>query len=159
MDEIWDVASRFLENRMKTRNQLEKHLQTKGYSEDQISVVLSEFEEYGYINDSEYAAVYISHCIPKGQTIWRIQRELKERGIKDSKIEEGLERYIEETNHDPLADEFQRGKIQAEKIIGHQNPADSKLLAKAGRKLVSLGYRSETVYAILGDFMKGKIND
>jgi SOS response regulatory protein OraA/RecX len=156
MDEIWDVASRFLENRMKTRSQVEKHLQTKEYPEDQIAKVLSQFEEYGYINDTDYAAVYISHCVPKGQTLFRIQRELRERGVSESSINAGLQQYIEETNHDPVADEFQRGKIQAQKIIGQQNPVDSKLLAKAGRKLVSLGYRSETVYAILGEFMRGK---
>jgi SOS response regulatory protein OraA/RecX len=155
MDEIWEVASRFLENRMKTKSQLKKHLQTKEYAENQIEMVLSQFEEYGYINDSDYAAVYISHCIPKGQTMWRIKRELKERGLSETNIEAGVERYIEETGHNPVDDEFQRGKLQAEKIIGNQTPLDSKLLAKAGRKLVSLGYRSETVYAILGEFMKG----
>jgi SOS response regulatory protein OraA/RecX len=156
MDEIWDVASRFLANRMKTRSQLEKHLQIKEYPEDQIAKVLSEFEEFGYINDSEYVAIYISHCIPKGQTMWRIKRELKERGVSDNNIDTGLTQYIEETGKDPEADEFLRGKIQAKKIIGPMYPVDSKLLAKAGRKLVALGYRSETVYAILGEFMKGK---
>lgn len=156
MKEIWDVASRFLQTRMKTKSQLEKHLQSKEYPEEQIKKVVSQFEEYGYINDSDYAAVYISHCIPKGQTMWRIKRELIERGISETNIEAGLEKYIEETVHNPVEDEFHRGKVQAEKIIGNQYPVDSKLLAKAGRKLVSLGYRSETVYAILGEFMKGK---
>ena len=156
MDEIWDTASRFLENRMKTKSQLKNHLQTKEYPADEIDIVLAKFEEYGYINDSDYAAVYISHCIPKGQTFYRIKRELKERGISDSNIDQGLERYMEVNNHDPLVDEFRRGKEQALKIIGQQTPVDNKLLAKAGRKLVSLGYRTETVYAILGEFMKGK---
>lgn len=156
MDEIWDVASRFMEKRMKTRCQLEKHLQAKEYPSDQIVKVLSQFEEYGYINDTDYAAVYISHCIPKGQTLFRIKRELKERGVSENNIAKGLEQYIEATNHDPKEDEFQRGKLQAEKIIGPHMPPDSKLIAKAGRKLVLLGYHTETVYAILGEFMRGK---
>jgi regulatory protein len=156
MDEIWDVASRFLEKRMKTRSQLEKHLLLKEFPTDEIAKVLSQFEEYGYLNDSDYAAVYISHCIPKGQTMFRIQRELKERGVSESSITTGLEQYIEETSHDPTADEFQRGKKEAEKIIGQQHPVDTKLLTKVGRKLVLLGYRTETVYAILGEFMRGK---
>lgn len=156
MDEIWDVASRFLANRMKTRSQLEKHLQTKDYPNEEIAEVLSRFEEYGYLNDTDYASVYISHGIPKGHTFWRIQKELSNRGITNDCIEAGLQRYIEETDYDPVADEYQRGKQQAEKIIGSNVPVDSKLLAKAGRKLVSLGYRTETVYAILGEFMRGK---
>lgn len=156
MNEIWDIASRYLQNRMKTKNQLDKHLQMKGFSEEQITQVLSQFEEYGYINDAEYASLYISHSIPKGQTLWRINRELSERGVSKDNIEAGLTRYIEATDHDPCADEFERGKIQVQKIIGENIPVDSKLLAKAGRRLVSLGYRSETVYAILGEFMKGK---
>lgn len=156
MEDIKDVATRFLANRMKTRSQLEKHLLTKEYSREEITELLSRFEEYGYLNDTEYATVFISHSIPKGQTLWRIKRELAERGISESHINDGLERYISETEHDPIADEYQRGMKQAEKIIGQQTPIDSKLLAKAGRKLVSLGYRSETVYAILGEFMRGK---
>ena len=156
MDEIWYVATRFAANRMKTKSQLEKHLLTKEYPRAEITELLSRFEEYGYLKDIEYAAVYISHGIPKGQTVWRIKRELLERGVSENHINYGLERYIEESAHDPIADEFQRGKWQAEKIIGLQTPVDSKLLAKAGRKLVSLGYRSETVYAILGEFMGGK---
>lgn len=156
MDEIWDVASRFLANRMKTRSQLEKHLQSKEYPDEEIAEVLSRFEEYGYLNDTDYASVYISHGIPKGHAFWRIRKELSDRGVSDDCIDAGLQRYIEETDYDPVADEFQRGKLQAEKIIGQIMPADSKLLAKAGRKLISLGYRSETVYAILGEFMRGK---
>jgi regulatory protein len=156
MDEIWDIATRFLQNRMKTKNQLDKHLQMKGFPEEQINKVLSQFEEYGYINDAEYASIYISHSIPKGQTLWRINRDLSERGISKDNIDAGLARYIEATDHDPSVDEFERGKLQAHKIIGEISPIDSKLLAKAGRRLVSLGYRSETVYAILGEFMKGK---
>ncbi len=156
MDDIWEVASRFLERRMKTSSQLERYLQTKEYSAEQISKVLSQLEEYGYINDSDYVAVYISQCIPKGQTLFRIKRELRERGISEQNIQTGLDQYIEETNHNPMDDEFQRGRIQAEKIIGHLNPADTRLLAKAGRKLMNLGYRSETIYAILGEFMRGK---
>lgn len=156
MDEIWDTATRFLANRMKTRSQLEQHLLAKEYPCHEISKILNQFEDFGYLNDTDYAAVYISHCIPKGQTLWRIKRELAERGVSENHIMAGLEQYIEATEHDPIADEFQRGKIQAEKIIGQQKPVDSRLLAKAGRKLISLGYRSETVYAILGEFMRGK---
>jgi SOS response regulatory protein OraA/RecX len=156
MDEIRDVATRFIANRMKTKRQLEKHLQLKEYPTDEIVKIINEFEEYGYLNDIDYAAVYFSHCIPKGQTVWRIKKELVERGISESNIIAGLDQYSLETAHDPFADELQRGMAQAEKIIGNQTPIDSKLLGKAGRKLISLGYRSEMVYAILGEFMKGK---
>lgn len=156
MEDITDVATRFLANRMKTRSQLEKHLSSKEYPPEEIRILLLRFEEYGYLNDSEYAAVYISHGVQKGRTIWRIKRELLERGISETNIEAGLAQFTEETGQDPIADEFQRGMTQAEKIIGHQTEMDSKLLAKAGRKLVSLGYRPETVYSILGEFMRGK---
>jgi len=156
MNDIWDTATRFLANRMKTRSQLEQHLVTKEYPADEISEVLTQLEEYGYLNDANYAAIYISHSVPKGQTLWRIKRELTERGITEANQNAGLEQYMDESGNDPRQDELQRGKLQAEKIIGQQRPVDEKLLAKAGRKLVSLGYRSETIYTILGEFMGGR---
>jgi SOS response regulatory protein OraA/RecX len=156
MEDILDVATRFLANRMKTRSQLEKHLSSKEYPLEEINELLSRFEEYGYLNDSSYAAIYITHGIQKGRAMWRIKRELLERGVSEIHIETGLKQFMDETEQDPIADEFQRGMAQAEKIIGHQSELDKKLLAKAGRKLMSLGYRSETIYSILGEFIRGK---
>lgn len=155
MAEIWETASKFLANRMKTKNQLKTHLESKQYPENEITDILSQFEESGYLDDIEYAAVYIAHRIPKGHTYRRIKRELLELGISDDQIEDGLSRFVEEHGYDPTADELQRGKREAEKIIGNQREIDNKLLARTGRKLVSLGYRSETIYAILGEYMRG----
>ena len=156
MEDILDVATRFLANRMKTNSQLEKHLSSKEYPQEEISDLVLRFEEYGYLNDSTYAAIYISQGLQKGRTVWRIKRELLERGVSEIHIEAGLSQFMDETEQDPIADEFQRGMAQAEKIIRNQTEVDSKLLAKAGRKLMSLGYRSEMIYSILGEFMRGK---
>lgn len=156
MVEIWEAATKFLANRMKTKGQLEKHLQMKQYPESQISDVLYQFETFGYIDDIEYAAVYIAHRIPKGYTYRRIKRELSELGIPDGQIDDGLARFIEEQGYDPRTDELQRGKLEAAKIIGNQGTLDNKLLSKTGRKLVSLGYQSETIYSILGEYMRGE---
>ena len=156
MSEIWDVATRFLANRMKTRAQLEKHLQSKEYNESEIANVLTRIEEYGYINDTDYASAYIAHCIPKGQTLRRIKKDLEARGVSENHISAGVKQYTDETGVDPTVDEFQRGMNEARKVIGNNMPVETKLLGKAGRKLIALGYRSETVYAILGEFMRGK---
>jgi SOS response regulatory protein OraA/RecX len=117
--------------------------------------VLDRFEATGYLDDVEYASVYISHRIPKGYTFRRISRELSELGVSKEQSEAGLARFIEEQGYDPTAEELQRGREQARKIIGTPATNDSKLLAKAGRKLVALGYTSDTVYAILGEYMRG----
>ncbi len=155
MDKIWDDASRFLANRMKTKKETKDHLIKKGYSMNDVHNLLVSFQEYGYLNDPEYVAVYISHGIQKGRTLWRVNRELIEKGISPADLEFGLQKYIEEYNHDPLADEYQRGRELAAKLIGYEaNVVETKLLAKVGRKLVSLGYRPDMVYDILGEYMK-----
>jgi SOS response regulatory protein OraA/RecX len=156
MNEIWDAASKYLAYRMKTRHQLEMYLQSKEYPEHDISEVLSQFESNGYLDDAEYAAVFISHRIQKGYAFGRIKRELLDLGVPNEKIEAGLERYIDDKGVDPTGDEFERGKREAQKVISGHASIDSKLLAKAGRRLVSLGYRSETIYSILGEYMRGK---
>ena len=155
MDDIRDTAAKFLANRMKTKDQLKKHLQKKNFEESDIADILAQFESAGYLDDIDYAAVYISHRIPKGYTFRRITRELSELGVSREQSEAGLARFIEEQGYDPTAVELERGREQAHKILGNAIPADSKLLAKAGRKLMSLGYQPETIYAILGEYMRG----
>lgn len=155
MDDILDVATKFLANRMKTKGQLEIHLQNKGYDKSEIENVLRRCEEFGYLDDVEYAAVYISHCVPKGHAIQRISQDLSQRGVSQDEIQAGLERFIDEKGFDPFEDELQRGRVEAQKIL-RDMPHDQKMLAKAGRKLVTLGYRSETIYTIIGEYMRGK---
>ena len=156
MDEIRDTAMRFLANSMKTTKQLGESLRKKGYSQDEIDPLLLEFQEYGYLNDREYAAVYISHGLPKGKTVWLMGRELSEKGIGREQFEAGLQQFIEENNIDPVSDEMERAKSIASKIFHDKPLIDDKLIAKAGRKLASLGYRSETIYNILGELTRGK---
>ncbi len=155
MDDIREIAARFLANRMKTEHQMMKHLQTKNFADSEIAEILREFEASGYLDDIEYAAVYITHRIPKGYTFRRIGRELAELGISKEQSEAGLARFIEEQGYDPTTQELERGKEQAHKILGNTVVADKKQLAKAGRKLMALGYQSDTVYAILGEYMRG----
>jgi SOS response regulatory protein OraA/RecX len=156
MDDIRDTAMRLLANRMKTAKQLGESLRTKGYSDEEIDPLLTEFKEYGYLNDREYAAVYISHNLPKGKTVWLLSRELGEKGISQEHFQAGLQQFIEENNIDPAADELERAKGIAYKIFLDKTPIDNKLIAKAGRKLASLGYRSETIYRVLGELTRGK---
>lgn len=155
MDDIWDVSTKFLANRMKTKGQLEIHLQNKGYDKTEIVDVLGRCEEFGYLDDAEYAAVYFSHRIPKGYAFQRIALELSQRGVSQNDIQAGLERFVAEKGYDPFEDELKRGRDEAQKILRGM-PHDKKTLAKAGRKLVSLGYQPETIYTIIGEYMRGK---
>jgi SOS response regulatory protein OraA/RecX len=44
--------------------------------------------------------------------------------------------------------------IAAALLAGLNAPPDAKALAKAGRKLAGLGYDSELIYRILGEYMQ-----
>lgn len=152
--EIYDVASNYLANRMKTRMETETHLQKKGFCQKEIDAVLGSFEELGYLNDVEYVSIFISHGIRKGKTLWKIKKELEQKGVGKPDLEAGIQRHIDENQANPEEDEFERGVAIVTKIVDNAGFVDKKVLAKAGRKLVSLGYKSETVYRILGQFMQ-----
>jgi len=154
MKDIYDLASSYLANRMKTRKETEIYLKGKGFNQDVIDEVLDSFEEYGYLNDIEYVAVFLGHGIRKGKTLWRIKKELELKGVGLSDIENGIQRYTDENDENPEDHEFDRGLLQVQKMIGDAGEVDKKVLARAGRKLVSLGYKPEMVYGILGRFFK-----
>ena len=77
--------------------------------------------------------------------MFRVKRELEEKGVENSTIQIAFEDYeAEET-------EFERAKKQAEKIAAGK-PADQKLAGRIGRRLSSLDVykRQEYVRALTG---------
>ena len=81
-------AAGYINIKMRTEAQLRKHLTDKGYSSGDISEVVDEFKQYGYIDDLNYATLYYEYAFSKGRGLFRIKRELKSKGIDQDIIEE-----------------------------------------------------------------------
>lgn len=86
-----------------TCRELKKKLAEKGYDEAVTSVAVAELEDMGYLNDYEYACMYIEFAAQKCHGERKIRYELAHRGVDADVIEDAVcEKF--RTGADEMAD-------------------------------------------------------
>jgi len=103
-----------LARRMYTNNEIDKKLSEQGYSEEIIQYVISTMEKFGYLNDKVFAEEWVqsrTQIKPKGKIALR--RELQQKGVQESVIEETLDQEIDESKESDMALEIARRKIRS----------------------------------------------
>ena len=86
MSKAMDIVSR----KPVTQKELENKLFEKGYDELVVSVVINELSELGYINDHDYALLYIDYAREKCYGDKKIRYELSRKGVADNIINQVL---------------------------------------------------------------------
>ncbi len=151
--DINDAALRFLERRNRTKKEMKDHLAEKGFSKDDIGQCISYLENSCYLDDQRYCGEYLRYSFAKGWGKKKIAANLARLGISGEEIEEASRSYEEENGVDLSEEEIKRAFRQAEKLAAASAKEDN-FPAKLGRKLAYLGYDTETVYRIVGKYMK-----
>lgn len=147
------MALRYLSLSNKTASEVSKYLATRGCANAEITATLAFLEEFHYVDDGAYCLQYMrSALLRKRRGIAGTKRELGEKGIDRNTIEEALGTFIAEEN---LPVERERAANVVQSLFCTDN-ADDKLLAKIARKLVYMGYDKDTVYEVVGRFMRKK---
>ena len=124
-----DLAYKYLGRKSHTKMQVILYLQGKNFDNKVIGRVISKLEEYGYLDDMQYAKTYIDiKKTGKGKRM--LSAELKLKGVDSKTIEEALE---------TLEDEDINAYNVAKKYIKNK-PFDFELKAKAFRYLISKGF-------------------
>ena len=149
--DIRDAAARYLAYRSHTCKEMERHLLQKGFEEEDVAEVVSEFVEYGYLDDSRYCQQYFDYAFGKGKGKRLVFAELKEKGVDSDTLQFAFEDWEGEY------DEKSQAMAEAEKVLrmadmdleekGH---VDERLLAKVARRLQSKGYSSDVIYQVIG---------
>ncbi len=145
--DIRDTAAKFLAYRARSTGEMKAHLKNKGYADEEIRQVISDFIDYGYLDDEDYCRQYIKYAFSKGKGPLRVKQELAEKGIERDIVLFALEDYeADETDLD-------RALAQARKTADGK-PMDDKMKGRIGRRLVSLGYSTDMVYKVIGILMR-----
>lgn len=134
-------AVTLLGKNLKTKSQLKKYLVEKGYSPQIVSYVLEKLIEYNYINDENYAKIYVRSVKNKYGKI-KIKNQLKLKGVPEKVIEDVLSEF--ESEEDvilTLANKYLKGKS-----VTHET------LAKLYRFLLSKGFEYEEVNRVVKSF-------
>ena len=127
-----------------TEQELYKKLCEKGY-EECAAEVLAEFISAGILNDRDYAYMYISDGVNiKYKGLYRLSRELLEKGVDKRIIQEVSEEFCEASYNSLL--EFVRAHYGDEEIT------DRKTLEKIKAQLLRRGYDYDEIRNCFDEF-------
>jgi regulatory protein len=105
-----DAAYRHLSYRPRSREEVRRKLQEKGFSGPLVDAVLSGLERLGYVNDREFALQWARARIRlRSFGKRRIEQELRDRGIDRDLIQDALSEAFE------AASELELARAEAEK--------------------------------------------
>lgn len=97
-DRALSKAIHFLKFRPRSRMEITRHLERKGFDDTCINAVICRLESFGYVNDRSFAAAWVDsreRNRPRGK--FALQYELSQKGVAEKIVEEVLADYDEES--------------------------------------------------------------
>ena len=91
-------GAKYVSRRMRTEKEVIKHLLDLDFTEDEAAGVVHSLKSDGYINDEEYAVLFLTNAFQKGRSLNRAKRELKTLGVDEFSIEDALYHLETEEN-------------------------------------------------------------
>ncbi|MCM8766275.1 MAG: recombination regulator RecX [Candidatus Omnitrophica bacterium] len=147
MDELAkakNYALRILKYRPRTKKEILERLKKKKYSPDLIERVMQEMSEAGLVNDKEFVKFWVNwrrEVNPRSKNF--ISWELKEKGIPEELIEEGLEGISKE-------DDFGQAEQLAKKqFVRLKNIAPEKAKRRLYGYLQRRGFSQEIIFEVI----------
>jgi len=148
-DELYEYAVEALARRMRTVAELKRMMRARledsasEYGQTLVELVIRRLKDQGYLNDSQYAALY-SSLRRDNQKFGRMRvvTDLKARGVHGEVIEKAVDAAFDGVNEEKQAREYLRRKRVAK-------PKDQKQAARIFRHLARAGFRTKTIFTIL----------
>lgn len=150
-----EAAYAYLANRMRTVEEVRKHLAGREYPEDEITETINELIGLRYLDDYLFALRYYEYNREKKRGSLRAERELMEKGIDRETARNAKEDFL----HEQKVDEFEDALAVARKevfvpsdIYGEAPVArtfDDRLSAKIARKLEGRGFAKGDIFRVL----------
>lgn len=143
-----DRALKYLNIKPRTRHQVEQYLKGKEYAEDEIVEALAQLEEYHYIDDLNFARMYIELGFEKGRGMARIRRELSEKGVNRDTIAAAIDELEELPDEYKMALKIGRNIVGGIDVSALEYKDIQKLRAKIARRLAGRGYTRDVAYKV-----------
>ncbi len=154
LEQAEKAALSFLSYGMRTEQQVRRRLIEKEFAAEIIDAVIEKLTGLHYLDDLEYAILYLEYAEQKRHGIRRIMEELKKRGISTLTAEDARYEYErrKKENGFEIESEAERAEKEACRLAAGRE-IDDKLIAKIGRRLKTLGYESDSIYHAVGRIM------
>ncbi len=152
----YNHAIKKLAARDRTTYEIKKHLESKDYKEEDIENIIAYLLEYGYLNHNNYVKEYFRYSLSKKWGPLKIEKNLKEKGLKKEEISKGKEDYQAEADKELKIIYYENGQEIANRELEKYTEEEKKenvekIIGKIGRKLANLGYETDLIYRIIGD--------
>ncbi|MEO6458376.1 MAG: RecX family transcriptional regulator [Chloroflexia bacterium] len=114
MNEIFERALNFLSFRPRSEREVQMRLRKKGYTPEQIDMVMARLKKLGYVDDREFARFWVTNRMafsPRGPRLLR--SELRQKGVSQEVVDEILAENAEtQVQLREEAEEFAAGRDQ-----------------------------------------------
>jgi SOS response regulatory protein OraA/RecX len=150
-----EAAYGFLASRMRTADEVRKHLESKGYSDDEITDTLNELIGLRYVDDYLFALRYYEYNHEKKRGVLRAERELSEKGVDRETARNAKEDFLYEHKINEFEDAldialkevFVQSDVYGEPPV--MKTVDDRLTAKIARKLEGKGFSKGDIFRVL----------
>lgn len=139
--ELYDVALRALMRRAHSVQEMKQKLTKRSDNELLVRVVMARLKENGQLNDERYAEQFTrNRTQSRKQGQFRIQRELRARGIPNPLIQSAIEESAAQS--DPTV--VVRQRIER-KLKSYKGEVDDKKIASIYASLLRAGFPSDHI--------------
>ena len=148
----FNQALNYISYQGRTTKEVKDKLYSKEYLTSTINSVIKELLKLHYIDDFEYAKIYIEYKI-KEMGLYKIKNKLIEKGIDESIIEEFLINYSED-------EEYEIAYLIASKKNNQYGDIDyKKRYSRLSGLLNRKGYSYQTIYRVISDLLDDYKNE
>jgi regulatory protein len=142
------ICLRLLEQRARTRSELETALRRKGVPDDAGRVVLDRFEEVGLVDDAGFADAFAAtQHTDRGLSRRAVAAKLRTRGVEEATIERAVE-VIDRDSERVEAERLVRRKLKSVSDLDRATQI-RRLTGLLGRK----GYAGGLAYEVVRDVL------
>lgn len=145
-------ALKIIERNYKTKKEIVDKLLQKEFEKDTINRVIKFLEEYNFLNDDNYAKMYVSDK-KKNQGQRKIKYDLIRKGIDENTIEEELSSI---SDGDQFDSAYELGRKKYNTIIKRENDK-FKLSQKLYRFLISKGFSYDIVSRVVKELTNSEL--
>lgn len=145
---VRNTALNLLARREHSALELSNKLKKRGFSGSEIDSIIDKLIQENLLSDRRFAEAYIHARSSKGFGPLRIESELKERGVKESIINELLD-INDDTWLEVLENLYHRKYLHKSQQAGELAPVDYKDKAKQIRFLQYRGFSLEKIHEVV----------
>jgi regulatory protein len=145
-DKLYDVALRALMRRAHSVKEMKQKLTRRSDNELLVRVVLARLKENGQLDDERYAQQFTrNRTQSRKQGKFRIQRELRARGVSDRLIDSALEESGAQNDQAAMVRQRIERKLKSYRGRKGAENIDDKTIASIYGSLLRAGFPSDVI--------------